>query len=103
MARRGDGFPPGPIPTARCRRPRGQLVKGVAMKRFTLALCAALGVVLFSSSAARADGCCGGCLSSMHYGGYQPWWNIFAKRNKCMTCEEERLQRFWHDYYDALK
>jgi hypothetical protein len=20
-----------------------------------------------------------------------------------MTCEEERLQRFWHDYYDALK
>lgn len=73
------------------------------MKRFTLALCAALSVVLFSSSAARADGCCGGCLSSMHYGGYQPWWNVFAKRNKCMTCEEERLQRFWHDYYDALK
>jgi hypothetical protein len=39
----------------------------------------------------------------MHYGGCQPWWNIFAKRNKCLTPEEERLQRFWHDYYDALK
>jgi hypothetical protein len=46
---------------------------------------------------ARAD------WASLHYGGYQPWWNIFAHRNKCMTCEEERLQRFWHDYYDALK
>src|SRR5207244_1245279 len=22
---------------------------------------------------------------------------------KCLTCEEERLQRFWHDYYDALQ
>ena len=73
------------------------------MKRFALTLCAALGVLILSSSAARADGCCGGCLSSMHYGGYQPWWNIFAKRNHCLTCEEERLQRFWHDYYDALK
>ena len=20
-----------------------------------------------------------------------------------MSCEEERLQRFWHDYYDALR
>ena len=37
------------------------------------------------------------------YGGYQPWWNIFAKRRYCMSVEEERLQRFWHDYYDALK
>jgi hypothetical protein len=39
---------------------------------------------------------------SLGYGGYQPWWNIFAHRPKCMTCEEERLQRFWHDYYHAL-
>jgi hypothetical protein len=38
----------------------------------------------------------------LHYGGYQPWWNIFAKRNRGLSCEEERLQRFWHDYYDAL-
>ena len=40
--------------------------------------------------------------ASLHYGGYQPWWNIFAKRNRYMSAEEERLQRFWHDYYDAL-
>jgi hypothetical protein len=37
------------------------------------------------------------------YSGYQPWWNIFAKRYKCLTPEEERLQKFWHDYYDAMK
>jgi hypothetical protein len=52
--------------------------------------------LLLSSSAARAD------WGSCTYGGYQPWWNIFAHRNHCMTCEEQRLQRFWHDYYDAL-
>jgi hypothetical protein len=39
---------------------------------------------------------------SLGYGGYQPWWNIFAHRTHGMSCEEERLQRFWHDYYDAL-
>ena len=37
------------------------------------------------------------------YSGYQPWWNLFAKRYKCLTPEEERLQKFWHDYYDAMK
>ena len=66
------------------------------MKRFALIVCAALGIVA-SSGVARAS------WSSLHYGGYQPWWNIFAHRNKCLTCEEERLQRFWHDYYDALR
>ena len=40
---------------------------------------------------------------SLTYSGYQPWWNIFAHRNKCLTPEEERLQHFWHDYYHALK
>ena len=40
------------------------------------------------------DSCC--------YGGYQPWWNIFAKKQLLLSSEEERLQRFWHDYYDAL-
>jgi hypothetical protein len=40
--------------------------------------------------------------ASCNYGGYQPWWNIFAKRTQGLSCEEERLQRFWHDYYDAL-
>ncbi len=66
------------------------------MKRFALIVCAVLGLLL-GTQGARAS------WSSLHYGGYQPWWNIFAHRNHCTTCEEERLQRFWHDYYDALK
>jgi hypothetical protein len=37
------------------------------------------------------------------YSGYQPWYNIFAQRYKCLTPEEARLQKFWHDYYDALQ
>lgn len=66
------------------------------MKRLAKVLLIALGL-LVSTEGARAS------WSALHYGGYQPWWNIFAKRNKCLTCEEERLQRFWHDYYDALE
>ncbi len=66
------------------------------MKRFAC-LVFALGGLVLTASSARADG-----LASLHYGGYQPWWNIFAHR-PCLSCEEERLQRFWHDYYDALK
>jgi len=66
------------------------------MKRFTLVVCAALLLSLSSSlTPARASG--------LTYSGYQPWWNIFAYRPKCMTPEEERLQHFWHDYYHALK
>jgi hypothetical protein len=67
------------------------------MKRFACLLTALLGVCL-AANEARADG-----WGSAHYGGYQPWWNIFAKRNPYMSIEEERLQRFWHDYYDALR
>jgi hypothetical protein len=52
--------------------------------------------LLLTASAARAD------WGSCTYGGYQPWWNIFACRNHYQTCEEKRLQKFWHDYYDAL-
>src|SRR5207249_7478371 len=66
------------------------------MKRFALIVCAALGMML-SSGVARAS------WGSLSYSGYQPWYNVFAKRNKCMTPEEERLQKFWHDYYDAMK
>ena len=64
------------------------------MKRFAC-LVFTVGVLLATANGARAD------WGSCHYGGYQPWWNIFAHR-PCMTAEEERLQRFWHDYYDAL-
>ena len=66
------------------------------MKRFALIVCAAFGLVL-SSGVARAS------WGSLSYSGYQPWYNVFAHRNKCMTPEEERLQHFWHDYYHALK
>jgi hypothetical protein len=66
------------------------------MKRFALLVCAVLGLAL-SSGTARAS------WGYLCYSGYQPCWNIFACRNKCMTCEEERLQKFWHDYYDALR
>src|SRR5579884_1231319 len=72
------------------------LVKGVTMKRIGLMACAVLGLALYSSQADAS-------WSALTYSGYQPCWNIFAKRYKCLTCEEERLQKFWHDYYDALK
>jgi hypothetical protein len=66
------------------------------MKRFSLMIAVALGIVL-SNGVARAS------WGSIGYSGYQPWYNIFAHRPKCKTCEEERLEHFWHDYYDALK
>ena len=36
-------------------------------------------------------------------GGDKTWYNIFTKRYKNLTTEEERLQKFWHDYYDSLR
>src|SRR5207237_908500 len=66
----------------------GQPAKGDAMKRFASLLCAVL-AIFTAAEVARAD------AASLHYGGYQPWWNIFAKRNRYMSAEEERLQRFW--------
>ncbi len=66
------------------------------MKRFACLLLVLAGMLGVSESA-KAD------LPSLHYGGYQPWWNVFAKRNCYMSVEEERLQRFWHDYYDSLR
>src|SRR5262245_55041752 len=66
------------------------------MKRFAKKIvCAVLCLSLCGQSAMAGCG-------YLNYGGYQPWWNIFAHRTKCMSCEEERLQKFWHDYYDAL-
>ena len=66
------------------------------MKRFALIGCAVVCLALCAAPA-RAS------WAALCYSGYQPWWNIFACRNKCMTPEEERLQKFWHDYYSALK
>src|SRR5262245_36801076 len=65
------------------------------MKRFALIVGAILGL-LGASSSARAS------WASLRYSGYQPWYNIFAKKNRCLTPEEERLQKFWADYYNAL-
>jgi len=66
------------------------------MKRLACFVCAALAMLVVAEGAQASWGSCS-------YGGYQPWWNIFAKRNRCLSAEEERLQRFWHDYYDALR
>jgi hypothetical protein len=66
------------------------------MKRIAVMVCAVLGLALSS-------GTCKAGWGHLCYSGYQPWWNIFAKRYKCLTPEEERLQKFWHDYYHALK
>ena len=57
---------------------------------------AVLGIVL-SHGIAHAQ------IGQLSYGGTQPWWNIFSQKNKSLTPEEERLNKFWHDYYDALK
>jgi hypothetical protein len=67
------------------------------MKRIALMACVVVGMAL-TACQSRAGWC-----SQVCYSGYQPWWNIFAKRYKCITPEEERLQKFWHDYYDAMK
>jgi hypothetical protein len=66
------------------------------MKRIAVVFCAVLGLALSTGKSQASWG-------SLTYSGYQPWWNIFAQRYKCLTPEEERLQKFWHDYYDALK
>jgi hypothetical protein len=66
------------------------------MKRFALIVAAAFGIFLSSGTAHAGFG-------SLSYGGYQPWWNPCGWcKNKCKTCEERRLEQFWHDYYDAL-
>ena len=68
------------------------------MKRIAALMFCAVVCVALSGTQARASWC-----AEYGYSGYQPWWNLFAKRYKCLTPEEERLQKFWHDYYDAMK
>ena len=57
---------------------------------------AVLGIILSHGSACADWG-------SLGYGGTQSKWNIFNKKNRSLTPEEQRLNQFWHDYYDALK
>src|SRR5579883_648346 len=66
------------------------------MKRIAVLACTVVGLLVSTNTSHASWG-------AACYSGYQPWWNIFAKRYKCLTPEEERLQKFWHDYYDALK
>ena len=66
------------------------------MKRIVVIAGALIGLAVGAGQANASWG-------HLSYSGYQPWWNIFAHRNKCMTPEEQRLQHFWHDYYHALK
>ena len=66
------------------------------MKRIVVMVCAVIGLALSSND-------CHASWGNLFYSGYQPWWNVFAKRYKCLTPEEERLQKFWHDYYDAMQ
>src|SRR3954454_6757785 len=66
------------------------------MKRIVVIAGALIGMAVGAGQANASWG-------HLTYSGYQPWWNIFAKRYKCLTPEEERLQKFWHDYYHALK
>lgn len=66
------------------------------MKRFVM-MAVAVACLVGGSTSAQAS------WGQLGYSGYQPWWNIFAKRYKGLTPEEERLQKFWHDYYNAMK
>src|SRR5215813_11857481 len=66
------------------------------MKRIVVMAAVALSLAVSAGNANASWG-------QLSYSGYQPWWNLFAKRYKCLTPEEERLQKFWHDYYHALK
>jgi len=42
---------------------------------------------------------------TLHYGGYQPKWAFWTRHwSRSSACsDEERWQKFWHDYYDALQ
>ncbi len=66
------------------------------MKRWLCVVAVLAGLCLTGSKAEAS-------WSEICYSGYQPWYNIFAQRYKCLTPEEARLQKFWHDYYDALQ
>jgi hypothetical protein len=67
------------------------------MNRYATLLVATLAVLGLAESA-KAD------WGSLTYGGFQPWWNVLGigKRHG-QSPEERRLQRFWHDYYDAQR
>ena len=56
-------------------------VKESEMKRFALIFGVLAGLAMGSSNVHASWG-------SLGYSGWQPWYNIFAKRYKCLTPEE---------------
>lgn len=69
------------------------------MKRFAM-----LAVMVASMMGGAATGAAKADWRSLCYGGHQAWWNPLHYVNNCgMNCEERKLQRFWHDYYNAQR
>ena len=67
------------------------------MNRYASLLIAAL-AMLGLADTVRAD------WGSLTYGGFQPWWNpLGIGKRHGQSPEERRLQKFWHDYYDAQR
>lgn len=72
------------------------------MRKFVLVLLAGLSL-LMAGNIAQAD--FGGPCNSCGTGGYAPKYAFWARSNKVgyyCSEEEERWQKFWHDYYKAL-
>jgi len=65
------------------------------MKRFVVFGWVTLTFALGTWASAAAD--------EPNKGGDKPWYDIFTKKYKNLTSEEERLQKFWHDYYDSVR
>lgn len=86
------------------------------MRKFVLPVLVGVGL-LMTAALAQADfgSACSSCnstasgwcspLGGAGAGGYAPKWAFWSRSNKCgyyCSAEEERWQRFWHDYYKAL-
>jgi hypothetical protein len=71
------------------------------MRKYVLVLLAGLGLLMLSDIAQADFGCCNSCGT----GGYAPGCAFWARSNKTgyyCSEDEERWQKFWHDYYAAL-
>jgi hypothetical protein len=77
------------------------------MKRTFWLLCAVVGLTFAAAETSAQEkqlpSSSRQTWGQLNSSGYQPWWNIFGQRSRNLTPEEERLQKFWHDHYDALR
>lgn len=73
------------------------------MRKFVLVLLAGLGLLMVSNIA-QADfgGPCSTCNSGGCGSGGGGFWSRTTKVGYYCSEEEERWQKFWHDYYNAL-